>query len=1684
MTLKKSIIIVVSMILTSLSGLGAEPSKPDFAFPKTVSATAESDLKAALKSKNGPDIVDALIRYSLAQTAINPDDTEKIVNRLKKVESQVNDSVTVAMIQLLRAGIEHDFSLSFSVWENYGRVLRAVPVTDWKKVVVAEPQFFPTLYDFAAAKASGKDVADAMIEYYKDRPLPRLYWYLCRQQTESDSFERMLVDYDDIKSEPESAYLLARLTREAYSFKRRKQVYPLVRQWIAAHGSSPFRADVDKLESSLCVPSMSIDAQSVIGLGRTLRVSVHVECLNSCSVSVKQTKGLGAASFRRQLKFEGEGVFEADTVLELSFDNYGVYSLTPVFTGQSERRYRDFIEVMVSDILLWQANYAEKSDTYALDVINGAPQKDVKFATNRNMISATRGNDRFTPSIYKGYYEKPSDKTEYFANVLTDRGIYHPGDEVKFVAVVMAMDRKHSAPAPGRDVEAVLFNANYQSVDTLKLKSDDYGRVTGQFTLPSDGLTGDYSIRIDRLGSAYFTVTDYKAPTFEVKTECDRLSDTSVKVTGTAIGYNGFPIADANVTLEARTLPRWVWWRDFRNAGGKSVANDTVRTDVDGKFTAILEIPSDESLSVTATVASPTGETQQDEAFVPAMPYYISARIPRFFNPGKAPQIQVLNSRGEEERIPLIIKLTSLADSTVVVTPDATWENVPSGAYRVWIRTEEPAFAMPYELESFYVYRPSDKMPPAEMSLFVPVSRIESGERLQVGTSYTDSNILKTLWDGDKIISQEWLTPKIGNMLLDVSLPDGVESATLSLATLRNYQTEVIDVKVERKNIRRSLNLKFSSFRDRMVPGERERWSISVTDNLGSAAPAAVMLDVYSKALDAISPFDWSFHVRRPRGFDWRMHYINAYSRSASAYKNYDVGNILTITSPAFNLYGRSWPGRVFYSVTNCVMKSASSRMMMKMSDVDDCCDAVEEEVAFAAADAGAGAVSTDMALNESAVVRDEEGIEGDSNESMPVDEFRLPEVPVALWAPVLTTAPDGTLQVEFEAPNANTTWKLMCQAYDMDLLTGYHTAEIVAAKPVMVQPNVPRFLRVGDRTELQALIMNATDSAASVRSFIEIFDPLTAEVFTRKDFESELQAGKSETISLPLVAPDRSMLGIRVKATSGNFTDGEQSVIAILPAVITARSATPLFFAADSASVSVDVPKGSVVQLTTNAAWECVTALPGLAASESKSAFASSSALFSAAVARGLVSTYPQIASALKRWENADSVLVSKLSRNEDLKIALLSSTPWPAAAQSDSERMSRLLLLLDAKESQTVIDNAVNNLAKLVRKGGIAWTLDSEEPSQWVTEQFLSVVARLRQLGYLPSSAKLQRIISDAVKYLDSEVARDYAKYKGEYPTYAELRPMFPEVMQSAPAKRAQAATVQYLIAHWRELGFMSQAQAALILNANGYHKTACSIIESLRQYEAWRQTGLNAELLDAFAAVEPKCAEVDEIRQFFIERKQAMEWGDGLATSNLIASILSSGTNWLVPAENEMSLLVNGEAVSPGVESVMGSFRLELPEGGNVELHKGQFPAWGGIFTSLTDTVTEIPAFESEKLSITRRIEGDLSVGSRVKVIIEIDATQPLDYVVVKSPRAAGLSVVDQLPARMWLIGSSVYREPCATETNWFFSRLAKGKTILTEEFFVTSGGTFLFAPAEIQSQYAPEFHSRTEGSPLDL
>lgn len=1642
------------------------PSKPDFAFPKTVSQNSEKELKSALKASDGPATVRALLNYGLAQTAINPDKLNSTMDYFESVASKVKDPATQAMIQLARANALGSDSLAAATVTRFDAALKAAPTHQWQSVVNADVRFFPSLYDFAVAGfASANDsIVKAAMAYDADRIYPLIYLEMCRADGDFDAYRTLFNRYSGTDA---AMYPLIGMARSAWDLDRRREVYSL----LVAN-----RALGKEVESAIAYvtrPQISLENNSIVAKGAPLRVKVSATCLNSARLLVSMVKPSARTVATINLSFAGSGVFEADTVIEIPFDSYGQYRLTPSFTGMTDRHHRNYSTVTVTDFLLSRPVFGKNQfKTMALDVVNGAEQPDVTFSTTDRHIRGVRGQDRFSPEIYASTGYEASERVNLSANILTDRAIYHPGDTLRFAATLMQTSAGKRSLASGKSADVVLRNANYQPIDTLTLVSDDFGRISGAFPLPAEGLTGRFMLNVANCGSTSVMVSDYKAPTFAVDLTSQRLAPDTVELSGTAVGYNGFPLADARVALTVNRLPDWVWFRTFRAfRGADIVATDTVTTDASGTFTARIAIPAGVNLSATATATSPAGESHDAQAFVPFFRYHIEGEVGQYVEAGHAPRFRAVDARGEQADVPVTVTLTSDSPDSLKLTPDATWANIPSGTYNVEISAPDAARSNFHTL----VYRRTDAMPPAESALFVPVTSAKPGDKLLAGTSFADSHIMLTTWTADSIIDRRWLTPERGNFFIDIDLPAGVNDATMTLHTLRNYSFHTTNVRISRPDVARSLKVEISSMRNHVTPGDSEKWTVRVTDNLGSPVRAAVMLDVYSKALDALQPFNWAFNAPRIWGRTLSFTDAPSYGSGAYAANNPDLPWPLSGVGASFNLLGQNWPREEIF---NTVM--TTSRKLAAPIYAAGAADTVVEECAVEEDSADSGATSADLAEMK---IRGNgaNGEAGAGNDDS--DAYRLPEVAVAMWQPVLTSAPDGSLLIEFTAPDANTTWAVKALAYDRALLSGLASAEIVSSKPVMVQPQLPCFMRVGDRIELRAMVMNNTDSASIVHSFIELFDPATDRLIERADFNDRIGAKASKVIAMEVTAPEASMIGVRVRATAANFTDGEQSLVAILPNRVTVSTGRPLFADADSASLTVDVARGGVMTFTANAAWECVTALPGLLASESRTALSAVSALFSAATARGLMRSHPEIGRALCSWEQEDSVLLSRLMRNDDLKIALLGSTPFVNAAQTQSDRRARLALLFSNREIDRTVSDAVSTLTKLTRKGGLAWTQNSAEPSEWITLRVMQTLGQLKRMGYLPKSAALQRVIEQSLQYLDAEVAREYARNKqATCAPYVMMRAQFPEVRQSAPARRAAAATVQHLVGHWRDLPLGNLADAAIILHENNYPTTARKLLESLRQHEAWLQLPLSPALLNAFAIIEPQCAEVDMIRANYIARKQSTDWGNGLEVSDLVAAILNSGTTWLIPAANELSVKVNGHEVSPRAENFMGEFRLDLPQGGHVEISKGRYPAWGGVFSRSTDSITSVQAFGSEQVEITRTLSGRMDVGEKITLTLTINATQDLDYVIVTQPRCAGFEPVDQLPAPLWFGRAAAYREPCATQTNWFFNRLPKGRTVISETFYVTAPGTFTVAPAEIQSQYAPEFQAHTSGSPL--
>ncbi|MDE6491493.1 MAG: hypothetical protein K2L49_10085, partial [Muribaculaceae bacterium] len=731
-----------------------------------------------------------------------------------------------------------------------------------------------------------------------------------------------------------------------------------------------------------------------------------------------------------------------------------------------------------------------------------------------------------------------------------------------------------------------------------------------------------------------------------------------------------------------------------------------------------------------------------------------------------------------------------------------------------------------------------------------------------------------------------------------------------------------------------------------------------------------------------------------------------------------------------------------------------------------------------------------------------------------------------------LTTDADGRMHFSFTAPDPNTTWKLCAIAFSRELLSGTLPHEIISSKPVMVQPNMPRFLRSGDNARLLASVMNNTDTVARITTTVEIFDPVSGKVSQSVSLTDSINAGSATTIPVEFTVPDGiNMTGYRIRSSSSNFTDGEQTVIPVLPSVTPVIDTRPFYMAPDSTSMTIRLPEMPAdarvtLQFCENPAWYCVTALPGLRSDDSGSALSAAAAIFSAAIAEGLMRDYPEIRNAMRLWhdsDRSDSTLVSMLEKNSDLKTVLLSSTPWMMDARSDTERMTRLALLFDGKEIRSTYSSAIDKLSKLTSKGGWKWIEQDDEPSTWITYNVLGIMGRLKQLGYLPDNRRLNSMIADAVQYIDRNVEADYSRNPdGDYTVYAFTRIYFPDIRQSAGSSKVTATTLQRIIKEWKRQDPAGKAISALILNAKGYKATSSAILSSLREYAkksaergmwwpslddytGWSmgKIGATSLILDAFSAVEPKSADVDLIRQWLILQKEAKDWGTSVTTSDAITSILTSGSRWTVDPTGA-SVTIGESEVTPGaVEKITGYFRTDIsdlhPSGVTLSVIKSASgPAWGAVYSQYTGRMDEVSASGCDALTIEKQMYVErpdssgvkweqteqFKVGDRVKVQLVINATRDMDYVAIIDDRAACLEPIEQTPGSIYSEGLRFYRENRDSSTRMFVTHMPKGTYLLSYELWVNNSGRYSSGIASAQSQYAPQLAAHSGGTMISV
>lgn len=1614
-------------------------------------------------------------------------------------------------------------------------------------------------------------------------------------------FDALYALWSAHKSSPYAAEILIRandvMTGEEIPLPTVKKFIAACSEQLAAHPRYFRNGWLERDIAQLKQPSVNVKYPSTVMPGDSLPVKLTVKNARDFTVNVYSVpykweewswgyevtkKKMSQLRLVKSVRVTVDSVAPFRTSLErkIVLDQPGTYIVGALFPGQTLDT-GNYTYIHCSGLRLGSLSFKDETWPFAINPATGRPVEGVTlkgYESRRNFtlvdtkttgadgmalmkknahtIFAQKGADRFAESVnVYNYYNTP--KRAYVVSGFTSLALYHPGDTVEWAAIAQTFLQKSCKPVAGKELRAVLNDANMQPLDTMLVTTDPFGRAQGSFVLPNDGLTGNFSIRFIftdkelsdnmRWSFAHFTVSDYKLPTYlaevtEVERDTPAKGDVTIK--GRAVTYAGFPVADASVSVNLSAGSR-LWW-----SSPVSFASLADTTDAEGRFTIVCTAamlsgaPVDKGVFTTdITVTSPSGENRTaSTAFTLGKQLMLRAALANTNVDAATPMkldLELTTVNGVKRNATIAYEFLR-KDSTVAasgtfeaVRPVIDASAVASGVYSLRMATVDTTLAAPATIEEVLLYRPSDSVSPdPDALLWLPATAATlpaiGGIDQLYATTAPETWIVYILSAGNDIIEKGWLNVGPGMHRFTRNLPAGCPKATLSMACALGYRYSKVQVDYTRENVISSLDIAIESFRDRIAPGDTERWTLRVTGGKDSVAMrSALMLDIYNKALDAITPHNFRF---LPQRASVPVPSLNI-NNGLGWYDNSRTVPVKRFTCPSMpELSFITWNRQL---IGNGMRVEYENKVFTAAEVLDETPAATHYRMTSAkltraaSADTAAGGVETTI---------EEEAADADSGApaERPEEEhfaYRDAETPLALFAPMLTTGADGELRIEFTAPNANATWMLRAIAYNADMIAGSATREMIASKPIMVQPNLPRFLRNGDKAEVRATVMNNADSTATVAVRVEIFDPATGALLLARDYSETVAPLGSATISTLIDAPaDALMLGYRVKASSGRYADGEQTVIPVLAASQPVVESTPFYIPADTLSYAVKLPKMGknarvTLQFCENPAWYVATALPGIRSSESRDALSASAAIFSAAVADGLLRDQPDIAEALREWsrsDRSDSTLTSMLERNADLKIVLLNATPWMMDARSQTERMERLALLFNPQEIRSTYASSIALLKKLqCADGGLAWTPLFPQSSLWATENALLTFGKLRQLGWLPANKELNDIIARSLAYMDNTVAAYARKHRDSTDeTYVYIRALYPDTERPGECVALTSRTVASLLKSWRDMPAGSKAIAALIFKAQGQTEAARLAVASLRDFavtspergmwwpsldsQSWwsmGRIGTTALILDAFAAVNPASPDIDLIRQWLIIQKEATDWGTSVVTSQTIASILRTGTKWTRPA-SPVTITVGKERVQPDkVEALLGEMRTDIsslkPSGKTLAIGKSQAgPSWGAVISRYVGDMADVKAASCPDLSIEKAIykrvatpdgeawvEADsLRPGDVVQVNLTIVAARDIDYAAIVDNRAACLEPVDQLPTPIWADGLCFYRENRDAATDIFITRLPKGTYRLSYLLNVNNAGTFASGLATIQSQYAPALTAHSSGTLL--
>lgn len=1734
-----------ALIFTAAFTASADFNEPDFAFPQNVTDEAREVLYT---TDNSLIRLKAVMELVKATTEVNPDSLKAMPAFVNGWAAKENDSTAgKALFMLYSAQVTQlaDGKPVFSSdsilsgIEKWGKT----PLSDYSAVLAIPSEknaFFPYIRDFIFAKAislfpeQAAMLVDRAVELSAEGS-PEWARWICERQMKSEDQEAL---YEKYGSGTVGGYLLMRLCSQADWDKLRK--IRMIESYLASNGENMFTDYFNKELNRLKAPTISVIAPEAVVPDRKFEVKCVYSFSSQVGFEILKVENIHKYNSQRKniAVYSEKGNPEAynDTVrFDIVLPEAGNYEIRIVSDDLKKDSYVPSCMVTATEWMPLGMIYEDSYAVAAADFSTGEPvqgvyasltsdqkafgattgsngvafftQPDKKNSSRGGFMTLSKGKDKvqFNQGLWN-YGSRPGGKSLQGA-VFTSRPLFHQGDTIEWAAVAVEKDfGKYSAKLVENTwLTAVLYDVNHQPVDTVKAVTDQFGRINGSFTAPSDRLAGMYTIVVydgrNTVCSGSVTVSDFRLPVLDIEDLNVSRNDTAYVVSGRAVRFTGSPAPDADVDIVIRQMP--VWWAFSKSDIGPVTAR--AATMADGSFKAYIplfkDIPENGlNFICEATVTSLNAETASASTrFRVGKPFCIYASgydSPLNVSvPVKFP-VKAVGTDLKSARVELKWQLSGSETFSGICTTDSAdvfldWQEIPAGKYRFSVVPVDTVRCNSLEMGEIWIYNIARNEIPAELSLVVPdrIYNNVSGDfadiRFGVGSeAYLYSFGVRK--DGKIDARVEKYSPGFHSARIAL---DGRRSQTVRIAVINDGRCYVEDIRVNRPVSDKSLKLKGECWRDNLVPGAREKWTLRLADADGNGSDGALVATLYNEAVNQLA-----------RNRQWP-----------------DLGNLLVTPQKAVRQYF-AWPeftqSQISFTAPRPYSAFAlSSPQFLYLPEV------MKMERMFYtrltaknASRMSAGAVS-DLAVSEEMALDEDAGASQDATPESDDFQYRDSEVLQAFWMPMLRTDRNGYAVLEFTVPDALGDWCFNASAWTRDLRSASLNETLKASKPVMVEPSLPRFLRRGDSARIGATVTNNTDSAAVVTAVIEIFNPVDGEVLKKEMVRNNMDARSQTVVYIDADAGiGYETLGYRIKASDGYFTDGVRDIIPILESVTTAIDSDIFYLDSNQTTFTTIIPASSgnngivAVEYVQNPIWDAVKALPGLYEAEPRTAISAASSAYAALTALNLYNTCPEIKKVLDIWlENpADSSLVSDLVKDQDLKLATLAQTPFVGAANANTERMERLALTFNRKIISRTLDISVAKLESLqLPSGAFSWGSWVKEPSAWITLCVLKNIGRISDPESVGANARLRILVDRAFDYLDRNV-RNISPYE-----YAGLYSCFPGRKPSTlEGQKAIDSTVQDILKTWKKHSASRKADDAVILNAFGNKASAREVISSLRQFARNSpQLGIvfpsvsdvdsYVSIISAFSAVEPESPLIDGMRKWLVLNTQTTDNLGAWNPTALISAILTTGTRWTADISTLSSdVSIGGRPVEiTKIEAATGAFNFRLPPSASPRAITFTAPesttgSYGSVTSVSTVPLSEVKPKSVDGLSVGRKFKAERDgrwvetdefyVGEKVLVEITLNVGKEMQYVTFVDSRPAAFEPLNQMPGWIQAGRGIAYREITDTSCNLFFSSVEKAAFTLTYEVVATYAGRFVSGTATVQSQYAPEFTARSGAS----